>query len=154
VREEVRGIPNPTEALLAAARLGEHQAMKAQVAALEARCQKLSEALEATTFRLAKTEAEARARAVLATQLDAGVQRLTDALAQKALGRAAAPTMKRTHAQVNALLEAVDRRRTRKGSPRSHTKARPQSNPSTPRPKVSRPRRTGPRRRVRTARAR
>src|SRR6267154_6029048 len=32
VREEVRGIPNPTAALLAAARLGEHQAMKAQIA--------------------------------------------------------------------------------------------------------------------------
>jgi hypothetical protein len=43
--------------------------MKTQIAALEARCQKLSEALEATTFRLAKTEEEARNRAVVATRL-------------------------------------------------------------------------------------
>ncbi len=93
VREEIREIPNPTEALLAAARLGEHQAMTAQIAALEARCQKLSEALEATTFRLAKSEGEARDRAVLATQLEAAVQRLTGALARIASpGGAADPT--------------------------------------------------------------
>jgi hypothetical protein len=147
VREEVRGIPNPTEALLAAARLGEHQAMKAQITALEARCQKLSEALEATTFRLAKSEGEARDRAVLAAQLDAAVQRLTDALAQKApAGRAADPTLKRTLAQVNALREAVHRRRTRKGSPRPRPKVRrPRTSPA-PRPKGSRTRSTGPRR--------
>jgi hypothetical protein len=145
VREEVRGIPNPTEALLAAARLGEHQAMKAQIAALEARCQKLSDALEATTFRLAKSEGEARDRAVLATQLDAAVQRLTDALTQKAsAGRAADPALKRTLAQVNALREAVHRRRTRKGLPQPRPKARRQSTPSAPRPKGSRTRGTGP----------
>jgi hypothetical protein len=150
VREEVRGIPNPTEALLAAARLGEHQAMKAQIAALESRCQKLSEALEATTFRLARTELEARDRAVLATQLEAAVQRLTDALAQKASpSRAADTTIKHTLAQVNALREAVHRRRTRKGSPPPRRpKVRRASTPSAPRTKGSRTRRTGPRRRV------
>jgi hypothetical protein len=150
VREEVRGIPNPTEALLAAARLGEHQAMKAQIAALEARCQKLSEALEATTFRLAKSEGEARDRAVLAAQLDAAVQRLIDALERKpSPGRAADPIMKRTLARVNAVREAAHRRRTRKGSPRPRPKTRRQSTPSAPRPKGSRTRSTGSRRRVR-----
>jgi hypothetical protein len=150
VREEVRGIANPTEALIAAARLGEHQAMKAQIAALEARCQKLNEALEATTFRLARAEAEAHGRAVLATQLDAAVQRLTDALAQKASPRRAEhPTMKRTLAQVHALLDAVHRRGTHKKSPPPRSKARPQSKASELRFKRSRPRRTGPRPHVR-----
>jgi hypothetical protein len=124
VREEVRGIPNPTEALLAAARLGEHQAMKGQIAALEARCQKLSEALEATTYRLARSEAEGRDRAVLSAQLDAAVQRLTDALAQKpSPGRIAGTTMKRTLARVNALREIATRARTtRKSSPAARSK--------------------------------
>jgi hypothetical protein len=150
VREEVRGIANPTEALLAAARLGEHQAMKAQIAALESRCQKLNEALEATTFRLAKSEAEARGRAILATQLDAAIQRLTDALAQKASpARAADPTLKRTLAQVNALREGVHSHRPRKGSPPPRSKSRRKNAPSTPRPKRSRTRHTSVRRRVR-----
>jgi len=150
VREEVRGIPNPTEALLAAARLGEHQAMKAQIAALEARCQKLSESLEATTFRLAKTEAEARDRSVLATQLDAAIQRLADALAQKASpARNAGPTMKRTLAQVNALREVVSRPRTRERTPPARAKTRRPHRPSAPQPKGSRTRRKVGRRLVR-----
>jgi hypothetical protein len=144
VREEVREIPNPTDALLAAARLGEHQAMKAQIAALEARCQKLSEALEATTFRLAKTEVEARDRAVLATQLDAAVQRLADSLAQSvSAGRAAHPTLKRTLAQVDALREGVRRRQARKKPTEPPPpKAHGRSPPSARRQKVSRNRRT------------
>ena len=150
VREEVRGIPNPTEALLAAARLGEHQAMKAQIAALGARCQKLSEALEATTFRLAKAEGEARDRAVLATQLDSAVQRLTDALAQKASpGGAADRTMKRALAQLDSLRQAVHRSPTRKKSPPLSPKTRPKNMSSAPRPKGPRKRRTVPRRRTR-----
>jgi hypothetical protein len=148
VREEVREIPNPTEALLAAARLGEHHAMKAQIAALEARCQKLSEALEATTFRLAKSQEEARDRAVVATQLEAAVQRLSDTLERKpSPGRAADSTMKRTLAQVNALREAVPR--TRKRSPTARPKARRLRTPSAPRPKRPRTHRSGPRRRER-----
>ena len=148
VREEVREIPNPTEALLAAARLGEHQAMKAQIAALEARCQKLSEALEATTFRLAKSEGEARDRAVLATQLEAAVQRLTDALAQStAASGAADPTMKRILTRVRVLRETVSRPRARKRSSRARPSARsPRS--SAPRSKGSRKKRPQ-RRRVR-----
>jgi hypothetical protein len=150
VREEVRGIPNPTDALLAAARLGEHQAMKAQIAALEARCQKLSEALEATTFRLAKTESEARDRGVLAAQLDAAVQRLTDALERTpSPGRAGDSTMKRILAQVNALRETVPRPRTVGRSPPARPKARRPRTPSAARPKRSRTRRAKLRRRVR-----
>jgi hypothetical protein len=150
VREEVRGIPNPTEALLAAASLGEHQAMKAQIAALGSRCQKLSEALEATTFRLAKAEGEARDRAVLAAQLDAAVQRLTDTLAQTATpGGAADRTMKRGVAQLDSLRQAVHRSQIRKRSPPPSPKARRKSTPSAPRPKEPRKRRTGPRRRAR-----
>jgi hypothetical protein len=150
VREEVREIPDVTEALLAAARLGEHQAMKAQITALEARCQKLNEALEATTFRLAKSEAESRNRAILATQLDAAIQRLTDALAQRASpARAADPTMKRALAQINALREGVHSQRPRKGSPPPRSKSRRKSALSTPRPKRSRTRHAPVRRRVR-----
>jgi hypothetical protein len=142
VREEVRGIPNPTEALLAAARLGEHQAMKAQITALEARCQKLSEALEATTFRLAKSEGEARDRTLLATQLEAAVQRLTDALAQRASpGGAADPTMKRTLARVNGLRETVSRPRARKSSSRARPSARSPHSSSAPRSKGARKKR-------------
>jgi hypothetical protein len=149
VREEVREIPNPTEALLAAARLGEHQAMKAQIAALEARCQKLSETLESTTFRLAKAEGEARDRAVMAAQLDAAVERLTDALTQKAsTSRSADPTMKRTLARVNALREGMQRRQGRKKSPPARRKAQPSRKPSTPRPKGRRSTRTSLRRRA------
>jgi hypothetical protein len=118
VREEVREIPNPTEALLAAARLGEHQAMRAQIAALESRCQKLSEALEATTFRLAKAEGEARARATLDAQLEAAIQRLMDALEPKRLpAKSANPPLKRLLAQVNAMREGVHRPRRKKRSP-------------------------------------
>lgn len=141
VREEVRGVPNPTEALLAAARLGEHQAMKAQIAALEARCQKLSEALEATTFRLAKSESEVRDRVVLAAQLDAAVQRLTDVLERKpSPGKAGDSTMKRILAQVNALRETMPRSRTRGRSPPARPKARRPRTPSAARPKKSRTR--------------
>jgi hypothetical protein len=149
VREEVRGIPNPTEALLAAARLGEHQAMKAQIAALEARCQKLTDSLELTTFRLAKTEGEARDRAVLAAQLDSAIQRLTDALAQPASsGKATDRTMKRALAKVNALREGAQRRRTRrKLPPPPRPNPRRQSTPSTPRPKGLWKRRNDPARR-------
>ena len=147
VREEVREVPNPTEALLAAARLGEHQAMKTQIAALEARCQKLNEALEATTFRLAKAEGDVRDRAVVATQLDAAVRRLIDALAQKpSAGRAADPIMKRILAQINALREVMDRRQIRKKSRPPRTKARRESKPSASRPKGLSTRRTGRRR--------
>jgi hypothetical protein len=148
VREEVRGIPNPTEALLAAARLGEHLAMKSQIAALEARCQKLSEALEATTFRLAKSEGEARDRAVLATQLNAAVQRLTDALAQKASPgtRTADPTTKRTLAQVNALREGVLRPRAPRRSSPVPSRTRRARMSSAPRPKGPRNRPAKPRR--------
>jgi hypothetical protein len=150
VRAEVRGITDPTQALLAAARLGEHQAMKAQITALEARCQQLNTALEATTFRLAQREVEASDRAILALQLDAAVQRLIDAVAQKSSsGRAADPHMKRTLAKVNALREAVQRPRTRKKSPSAALKARGSRTPSAPRPKVSPNRRTRGRRRVR-----
>ena len=148
VRAELREIPNPTEALLAAARLGEHQAMKAQIAALEAHCQKLSEALEATTFRLAKSEGEVRDRAVLATQLSAAVQRLTDALAQKASPgtRTADPTTKRTLAQVNALREGVLRPRAPRRSSPARSRARRARMPSAPRPKGPRNKRAKPRR--------
>lgn len=150
VREEVRGIPNPTETLLAAARLGEHQAMKAQIAALQARCQKLSEALEATTFRLAQSEGEARDRTVLVTQLDAAVQRLTDALERKpSPGRARDSTMKRMVAQMNALREeAAPRPRARERSPPVRSKAQRSRTSLTPRPKASRTRRAVARRRV------
>jgi hypothetical protein len=142
VREEVRGIPNPTEALLAAARLGEHQAMKAQIAALEAHCQKLGEALEATTFRLAKSEGEARDRAVLAIQLEAAVQRLTDALAQSTSARGAAdPTMKRTLTRVRVLRETVSRPRARKRSSRARPSARSPRSSSAPRSSGSRKKR-------------
>jgi hypothetical protein len=142
VREEVREIPDVTEALLAAARLGEHQAMKAQIAALEARCQKLSEALEATTFRLAKSEGEARDRAVLAIQLEAAVQRLTDALAQSTSASAAAdPTMKRTLKRVHVLRETVSRPRARKKSSRARPSARSSRSSSAPRSRGSRKKR-------------
>jgi len=142
VREDVRGIPDPTEALLAAARLGEHQAMKAQIAALETRCQKLSEALEATTFRLAKSEGEARDRAILAIQLEAAVQRLTDALAQRTSpGAAADPTMKRTLARVNGLRATVSRPQTRKKPSRARPSPRTPRLSSAPRSKGSRKKR-------------
>jgi hypothetical protein len=150
VREEVRGIPNPTEALFAAARLGEHQAMKAQIAALEARCRQLNEALEAATFRLAQSSVEARDRSVLSTRLDAAVQRLVDALAQKPSPRKAAdPTMKRVLPQVNALREAVQRYPTRKESPPTRSKPRLRRTQSAPQSKGSRTGRARPRRRVR-----
>jgi hypothetical protein len=139
VREEVRGIADPTEALLAAARLGEYQAMKAQIAALEGRCQKLIEALEATTFRLAKSEGEAHDRAVLATQLEAAVQRLADALAQKnSPSRRIDPTMKRTLARVNALREATLGPRPQRGSPPARLKAQRSRSSAVRRPKGSR----------------
>jgi hypothetical protein len=103
-------------------------------ATLEARCQKLSEALEATTFRLAKTEAEARDRMVLDTQLDAAIQRLVDALEPKRLpAKSATPTLKRLLAQVNAMREVVHRPRRKKRSP-----------PARPRSKASRARRARP----------
>jgi hypothetical protein len=155
VREEVRGIPNPTEALLAAARLGEHQAMKTQIAALEARCHQLNEALEAVTFRLAQSAVEARNRAVLGTRLDAAVQRLADALEQKpSPGTAADPTMKRALAQVNALRGAVLRHRTpRKESPPVRSNARRQRTPSAPQSKGPRTGRAKPRRRIKHERA-
>lgn len=83
IREDLRTIPDPTTALLAAARLGEHQAMRAEIASLKSQNGRLQESLAALTHQLAKAEAEALAQVRLATDLENAVDQLGLALQGK-----------------------------------------------------------------------
>src|SRR6185437_13368786 len=63
VREQIRGSPDPTQALIAAAQLGQHLSLRAQIKALETQRDQLTESLTAMTHRVARLEAEQRANA-------------------------------------------------------------------------------------------
>jgi chromosome segregation ATPase len=103
VRAQIRGVPDPTQALLAAAQLGEQQGLRAQLAAMAAERDRLSEALAAMTYQVSELESQHAARVAAertsntelkrATgQLQATFERLREQLAQPAPTATAALT--------------------------------------------------------------
>jgi hypothetical protein len=109
VREQVRGVPDPLRALIAAAQVGEHQALQARVATLTAERDKLSEHLTALTYKVAKLEAQMRKRAELHTdyarQLTLAATTLESALTRVTAELEGLPS---TQAVIEDLVRKVD----------------------------------------------
>jgi hypothetical protein len=62
VRPQIRDVPDPTQALIAAARLGEQQGLRAQLAAIVADRERLSASLAAMTYKVSELESQLAAR--------------------------------------------------------------------------------------------
>jgi hypothetical protein len=62
VREQLRTVADPMQALLGAVQLGEQQALKAQLAAVTAQRDKLQQSLESLLYRVSKLDTELAAR--------------------------------------------------------------------------------------------
>ena len=62
VREQTRDVPDPLQALVAAAQLGEQQALKAQLTAVTAQRDQLQRSVEALSFRITNLSTELAAR--------------------------------------------------------------------------------------------
>jgi len=109
VREQVRGVPDPLRALIAAAQVGEHQALQARVATLTAERDKLSEHLAALTYKVAKLEGQMRKGAELHTD-HARQLTLAATTLESALTRATAELEGRpsTQAIIEDLVRKVD----------------------------------------------
>lgn len=127
VREQIRGSPDPTQALIAAAQLGQHLALRAQIKALETQRDQLTESLSAMTHRVARIEAEQRANAETSVSLEATVRQLRASCQVTPRPPNADPTLKRVLAEVNALRKELkpSRRVTAKSASSRSQQARP-----------------------------
>ena len=119
VREQVREVPDPLRALIAAAQVGEHQALQMRVATLTAERDKLSEHLAALTYKVAKLEGQMRKGAELhsdharhltlaATTLESALTRATAELEGRPSTQAIIEDLVR---KVDAVAAQVTRRR-------------------------------------------
>lgn len=80
VREQIRGVPDPTQALIAAAQLGEQQGLKTQLSALTADRERMSEALAAMTYKVSELESQLATRAAVELTANNELKRATDRL--------------------------------------------------------------------------
>jgi hypothetical protein len=62
VREQIRDVPDPLQALIAAAQLGEQQALKSQLSTVTAQRDQLQRSVEALSYRIANLSTELAAR--------------------------------------------------------------------------------------------
>lgn len=137
VRDQVSGTPDPMQALVAAAQLGQHQALRAQVTALEAQREQLTQSLQAMTYRVAELEERLQTRQAAVSELNQVVTRLTDTLAQ-VRPDASAAAYKEHHA-LQSLITEVSRLRT------SMQRNRRQKAPAPSKRKAKAPHRKSPR---------
>jgi len=80
VRAQVRGVPDPTQALIAAAQLGEQHGLRAQLVAIAAERDRLSEALAAMTYKASELESQNAARAAAERTSNTELKRATERL--------------------------------------------------------------------------
>ena len=153
VREQLRGRLDPPVVFRAAAELGERQALRAQIAALEATREKLTADVAALTFKVSELEAgistQATARQAATTALEAHLSHLTQALSrlQRRLDQDSSDGDRQ-------LLTALQRLRTQLKGAR-HRRPAPPSRPRRPTASSARSTaRSQPRRATRTSRTR
>jgi phage shock protein A len=119
VREQVHGVPDPTQALIAAAQLGEQLGRKEQLSAVAAERARLRNSIESMTYRIAGLEAQLAVRVAAQLSEQAEFVRVIDQLQatfegiRQQLGRSApdAPSA------IKRLIEQVRRLRADLGRP-------------------------------------
>jgi hypothetical protein len=80
VRAQIRDAPDPRQALIAAAQLGEQHGLRAQVAAVAAERDRLSEALSAMTYKVSELESQHAARVTAERTSNTELKRATERL--------------------------------------------------------------------------
>jgi len=150
VREQLRHLPDPTQALIAAAQLGEHQALRKQVTELTQERERLWQQLAALTHQVAELQSRVQAnlagRSEHAAHLEQAMAQLNATLLR--LQEPSAPP----ESALEALAQQV-KRLALKVHPRPRAKLRA-VRPKRPRPRAVPRQPTGPRRPPRRPRAR
>lgn len=80
VRAQIRDVPDPTQALIAAAQLGEQHGLRAQLAEIAAERERLSEALAAMTYKVSELESQQAARVATERTSNTELKRATERL--------------------------------------------------------------------------
>ena len=160
VREQIRDVPDPLQALIGAAQLGEQQALKAQLSAVTAQRDQLQRSVEALSFRITNLGTELAARRAtddvqqvpLTNTLEAIRVALDSLPDQLAPTTPEANTLAELVTQVGALRLALDRRQRRRPPPKA--RARPVRSKRTTTQRTPKPRKTHGRQRRRPTKRR
>ena len=130
VREQIRDVPDPLQALIGAAQLGEQQALKSQLSAVTAQRDQLQRSVEALSFRITNLGTELAARratddvqqVALTNTLEAIRVTLAGLPDQLAPTTPEANTLAELVTQVGELRLALDRRPRRRPPPKARAR--------------------------------